>query len=83
MNPARRTLALVGSGWLTVERTPAYAPELNPMEGVWSNLKAGPLANRDDDIIEATVEVASAGVRKVRRINVCSSGSSLRPSSPI
>jgi transposase len=25
-------------GWLVVERLPAYAPELNPVEGVWSNL---------------------------------------------
>ena len=22
-------------GWLTVERLPAYAPELNPVEGLW------------------------------------------------
>jgi hypothetical protein len=27
-------------GWLVVERLPGYAPELNPVEGVWSNLKA-------------------------------------------
>jgi transposase len=53
--------------WLTAERMPAYAPELNPVEGVWSNLKGGPLANRDYDTIEATVEVAGEGVRKVRR----------------
>jgi hypothetical protein len=53
--------------WLTVVRMPAYAPELNPVEGVWSNLKGGPLANRDDDSIDATVEVAGQGVRKLRR----------------
>jgi hypothetical protein len=53
--------------WLTVERMPAYAPELNPVEGVWSNLKGGPLANRDDDSIDAAVEVAGQGVRKLRR----------------
>jgi transposase len=27
--------------WLTVVRLPAYAPELNPVEGVWSHMKRG------------------------------------------
>jgi hypothetical protein len=27
--------------WLTVVQLPAYAPELNPTEGVWSHLKRG------------------------------------------
>jgi len=26
--------------WLTVGRLPAYAPELNPVEGAWANMKA-------------------------------------------
>src|SRR5512132_3462753 len=26
--------------WLVVERLPAYAPELNPVEALWANLKA-------------------------------------------
>ncbi|MEO3863918.1 transposase [Acrocarpospora sp. B8E8] len=30
--------------WLTVFRLPGYAPELNPAEGIWANLK-GHLAN--------------------------------------
>ena len=30
-----------GRDWLTVIRLPAYAPDLNPTEGVWSNLKRG------------------------------------------
>jgi putative transposase len=30
--------------WLTVYQRPAYAPELNPVEGVWSHLKQS-LAN--------------------------------------
>ncbi len=29
------------AAWLTVYRLPAYAPDLNPAEGVWSNLKRG------------------------------------------
>jgi putative transposase len=35
-----RTL-LTARTWLTVYRFPTYAPELNPVEGVWSNLKRG------------------------------------------
>jgi transposase len=31
--------------WLTVERLPAYAPELNPLEQVWGNVKTVELAN--------------------------------------
>jgi transposase len=31
--------------WLTVERLPAYAPELNPLEPLWGNVKTRELAN--------------------------------------
>ena len=27
--------------WLTVVQLPGYAPELNPVEGVWANMKNG------------------------------------------
>ncbi len=30
---------LAGRDWLHVVRLPAYAPDLNPTEGVWSHLK--------------------------------------------
>jgi len=33
------------SDWLTVEQLPAYAPELNPLEQVWGNVKTRELAN--------------------------------------
>lgn len=36
--------AIEARAWLTVFQVPAYAPELNPAEGVWSVLKRG-LAN--------------------------------------
>lgn len=50
---------------LTVERLPAYAPDLNPVEAVWSWLKYGQLANYvpdgipalDDEVIERLVEL--------------------------
>lgn len=40
---AMRTL-IASRAWLRVYQLPAYAPELNPSEGVWSSLKRG-LAN--------------------------------------
>jgi transposase len=52
--------------WLQVERMPAYAPELNPAEGVWGYLKGGVLANRGDDTVEELIELTTNGVRKAR-----------------
>jgi putative transposase len=42
--------------WLTVIRLPAYTPELNPVEGVWANVKnnLGNLAARSIDQVAAT-----------------------------
>ena len=50
---------------LWLERLPAYAPELNPAEAVWSWLKYGQLANDvpdemtdlDDEIIDRLIEL--------------------------
>jgi transposase len=44
--------------WLTVFRLPAYAPELNPVESVWSHLKRSlaNLAKRDIDQLTALVK---------------------------
>jgi hypothetical protein len=36
---AMRKFIATHSDWLTVVRLPAYAPELNPTEGVWANMK--------------------------------------------
>ena len=40
-----RAYAQDQSAWLTVHRLPAYAPELNPVEGLWAWLKATAAAN--------------------------------------
>jgi len=37
--------------WLTVERFPAYAPELNPLEYLWSTLKGKDVANFCSDTL--------------------------------
>ena len=44
---SRETLDYVRSqsAWLTVHRLPAYAPELNPVEGLWARSKGTTNAN--------------------------------------
>ncbi|MFD9196443.1 transposase, partial [Streptomyces phaeochromogenes] len=31
--------------WLTIIQLPSYSPDLNPVEGIWSWLRRGPMAN--------------------------------------
>ena len=54
--------------WLRVERLPAYAPELNPVEAMWANLSARELANLcpPETLGELAVHV-HRGVRRIRR----------------
>ena len=40
-----RTFLITHRSWLTAERLPAYAPELNPVEGLWSWMKQTRVAN--------------------------------------
>ncbi|WP_223778781.1 transposase [Streptomyces sp. 135] len=42
---------VAGQDWLTLERLTAYAPELNPVELLWSSLKKRELANLASDQI--------------------------------
>jgi hypothetical protein len=53
--------------WQVVERLPAYAPELNPTEGLWSSLKAVELANRTGPRLAEVIAQAHRGVDRVRR----------------
>jgi transposase len=52
--------------WLQVEYLPAYAPDLNPAEGVWANLKGVELANRACRSPEELAAAAEQGVGRVR-----------------
>jgi transposase len=52
--------------WLVVERLPAYAPELNPVEGLWSSLKAVELANLTSSTLAEVIDQAHRGVERVR-----------------
>ena len=51
--------------WLTVERLPAYAPELNPVEGLWANLKDLELANRATTTLAEVAEATEQGIQRV------------------
>ena len=51
--------------WLRVERLPAYAPELNPVEYLWANLKGGELANSTGDTIAEVADQAQHGIQRV------------------
>jgi hypothetical protein len=51
--------------WLMVERLPAYAPELNPAEYLWANLKGRELANCTGDTIAEVADQAQHGIQRV------------------
>ena len=53
--------------WLVVERLPAYVPELNPVEGLWSSLKAVELANLTPPTLAEVFAQAHKGIDRVRR----------------
>jgi hypothetical protein len=51
--------------WLSVEQLPAYAPELNPVEYLWANLKGGELTNYAGDTIAQVADQAQHGIQRV------------------
>ena len=69
--PAHTSLAMAAwvadqHAWLTVEYLPAYAPDLNPVEGLWANLKGVELANRACGSLEELAGAAERGIGRVR-----------------
>ncbi len=51
--------------WLSVEQLPGYAPELNPLEQAWGNLKSRELANLCSDTIDEAADVAEHGLDRI------------------
>ncbi|RZL77588.1 MAG: IS630 family transposase, partial [Rhodococcus sp. (in: high G+C Gram-positive bacteria)] len=51
--------------WLHVERLPAYAPELNPIEQVWGNMKSTELANLCPDILDEVRIATETGLARI------------------
>ena len=53
--------------WLTVERLPGYAPDLNPVETLWGNIKGQELANRCAENLAEAAKAVRGGMARVRR----------------
>jgi len=51
--------------WLTAERLPGYAPDLNPIEQVWGNVKSQELANLCADTIGEVSDAAEDGLDRI------------------
>jgi transposase len=51
--------------WLSVERLPGYAPDLNPIENVWGNLKSQELANLCSNTIDQVADIAEGGLERI------------------
>jgi hypothetical protein len=69
--PAHRSRAMgaflaTQRDWLVVERLPAYAPELNPVEQLWANLKGQELANVPAQGLGQVIAAAWQGIGRIR-----------------
>jgi transposase len=64
---SRRMLEWVASqrDWLSIEPLPGYAPDVNPIEQVWGNLKSTELANLCSDSISEVATIADDGLDRI------------------
>ena len=64
---SRRMLEWVASQreWLRIEPLPGYAPDVNPIEQVWGNLKSTELANLCSDSIDEVANIADDGLDRI------------------
>ena len=53
--------------WLSEERLPGYAPDLNPVEMLWGNIKGQELANRCSANLAEAAAALSQGMARVRQ----------------
>jgi transposase len=53
--------------WLRVERLPGYAPDLNPVETMWGNIKGQELANRCSEDLDEVVTAVGSGFKRVQK----------------
>src|SRR5262245_6448000 len=65
--PAHQEFLAGQKDWLEVRRLPGYAPELNPAEGFWANLKGRELANRCEAHVRTVNFAAHLAADRVRR----------------
>ncbi len=69
--PAHRSRAMQAflrrqRSWLVVEPLPGYAPDLNPVEALWSSLKGQELANLAGDTLDDVIAAAERGIQRIR-----------------
>ena len=69
--PAHRSLTMRAwvrrqRHWLVVEPLPGYAPDLNPVEALWSSLKGMELANLAGDTLQDLIAAAERGIQRIR-----------------
>jgi hypothetical protein len=69
--PAHRSKAMGAwlgrqRSWLVVEPLPGYAPDLNPVEALWSSLKGMELANLAGDTLNDVIAAAERGIQRIR-----------------
>ena len=69
--PAHRSLAMRAwvrrqRHWLVVEPLPGYAPDLNPVEALWSSRKGMELANLAGDTLNDVIAAAERGIQRIR-----------------
>lgn len=64
---SRRMLDWVGDQrtWLRLERLPGYAPDLNPLEQAWGNVKSQELGNLCADTIDEVSDAAEDGLDRI------------------
>src|SRR6202521_3953514 len=64
---SRRMLDWVATqrDWLSIDQLPGYAPDLNPIEQVWGNMKSHELANLCADTIGEVSEAAEDGLDRI------------------
>jgi len=68
--PAHRSRAmkhflLLQQSWLQIEWLPGYAPDLNPTEQVWNNIKSTEMANLCPDALPEATEAFRHGLQRL------------------
>ncbi len=66
---SRRMLEWVASqrSWLRIEPLPGYAPDLNPTEQVWGNVKSTELANLCANTVGEVATIADDSLDRLER----------------
>jgi transposase len=72
--------------WLTVFQLPPYAPDLNPVEGIWSVLRRTTVANRAFADLDDLISAVRRGLRRLQYrhdvLDGCLTGTGLRRQPP-